>query len=165
MQSIQVGDIYLVVVYVRGSSSDNESLLNSRLYHSILLRLVLETSSSISSINSNSTIVELSKRDVCIALDIECDTCLQCTKRNSWSSSRIGLDSHLKTDYYNYYYYNYFMAPWTLSGTTRVSQYQKVHFTTFWIFWRDRLSPKFKKLLLVWCSAGCCTISQQFTVV
>jgi len=24
-----------------------------------------------------------------------------------------------------HYYYNYFMAPWTLSGTTRVSKYQK----------------------------------------
>jgi len=27
------------------------------------------------------------------------------------------------------------MALWTLSGTTRVSQYQKVHFAIFWIFW------------------------------
>jgi len=26
-------------------------------------------------------------------------------------------------------------ALWTLPGTTRVSLYQKVHFTTFWIFW------------------------------
>jgi len=28
------------------------------------------------------------------------------------------------------HYYNYFMALWTLSGTTWVSQYQKVHFAT-----------------------------------
>jgi len=27
--------------------------------------------------------------------------------------------------YYYYYYYNRFTAPWTLSGTTWVSQYQK----------------------------------------
>jgi len=27
--------------------------------------------------------------------------------------------------YYYYYYYNRFTAPWTVSGTTRVSQYQK----------------------------------------
>jgi len=26
---------------------------------------------------------------------------------------------------YYYYYYNHFTAPWTLSGTTRVSRYQK----------------------------------------
>jgi len=31
--------------------------------------------------------------------------------------------------------HNHFMALWTLSGTTWVSQYQKVHFTSFWIFW------------------------------
>jgi len=30
---------------------------------------------------------------------------------------------------------NNFTAPWTLSGTTRVSWYQKVHFAIFWIFW------------------------------
>ena len=30
---------------------------------------------------------------------------------------------------------NHFMALWTLSGTTWVSQYQKVHFAIFWIFW------------------------------
>ena len=28
--------------------------------------------------------------------------------------------------YKNNYYNNHFMAPWTLSGTTRVSRYQKV---------------------------------------
>jgi len=27
------------------------------------------------------------------------------------------------------------MALWSMSGTTRVSQYQKVHFAIFWIFW------------------------------
>jgi len=27
------------------------------------------------------------------------------------------------------------MALWNLSSTTRVSQYQKVHFAIFWIFW------------------------------
>jgi len=27
------------------------------------------------------------------------------------------------------------MALWTLSGTTRVSRYHKVHFAIFWIFW------------------------------
>jgi len=26
---------------------------------------------------------------------------------------------------YYYHYYNHFTVPWTLSGTTRVSQYQK----------------------------------------
>jgi len=30
---------------------------------------------------------------------------------------------------------NHFTALWTLSGTTRVSQYQKVHFAIFRIFW------------------------------
>jgi len=35
----------------------------------------------------------------------------------------------------SYYYYNHFMALWALSETTWVSQYQKVHFTNFWIFW------------------------------
>jgi len=34
-----------------------------------------------------------------------------------------------------YYYYNHFMALWTMSGTTQVSQYHKVHFAIFWIFW------------------------------
>jgi len=27
--------------------------------------------------------------------------------------------------YYYYYYYNRFMSPWTVSGTTQVSRYQK----------------------------------------
>ena len=31
--------------------------------------------------------------------------------------------------------HNHFTALWTLSGTTRVSQYQKVHFAIFWTFW------------------------------
>ena len=31
--------------------------------------------------------------------------------------------------------HSHFTALWTLSGTTRVSRYQKVHFTIFWIFW------------------------------
>jgi len=30
---------------------------------------------------------------------------------------------------------NHFTALWTLSGTTWVSRYQKVHCTIFWIFW------------------------------
>jgi len=30
---------------------------------------------------------------------------------------------------------NHFMAFWTLSGTTWMSQYQKVHCAIFWIFW------------------------------
>ena len=30
---------------------------------------------------------------------------------------------------------NHFMALWTLSRTTRVSRYQKVHFAIFWVFW------------------------------
>jgi len=30
---------------------------------------------------------------------------------------------------------HHFMALWTLSGTTQVSWYQKVHFAIFWIFW------------------------------
>jgi len=31
--------------------------------------------------------------------------------------------------------HNHFTAFWTLSGTTLVSRYQKVHFAIFWIFW------------------------------
>ena len=31
--------------------------------------------------------------------------------------------------------HKHFTALWTLSGTTRVSRYQKVHFAIFWIFW------------------------------
>jgi len=31
--------------------------------------------------------------------------------------------------------HNHFTALWTLSGTTQVSWYQKVHFAIFWIFW------------------------------
>jgi len=31
--------------------------------------------------------------------------------------------------------HNHFTALWTLSGTTRVSWHQKVHFAIFWIFW------------------------------
>jgi len=31
--------------------------------------------------------------------------------------------------------HNHFMAFWNLSGTTRVSRHQKVHFAIFWIFW------------------------------
>jgi len=41
-----VGGVYLVVVDVRYSSSDDKPLLNSRLYHSILFCLVLHTSST-----------------------------------------------------------------------------------------------------------------------
>jgi len=32
-------------------------------------------------------------------------------------------------------HYNRFRALWSMSGTTRVGQYQKVHFAIFWIFW------------------------------
>jgi len=31
--------------------------------------------------------------------------------------------------------HNHFTALWTLSRTSQVSWYQKVHFTIFWIFW------------------------------
>ena len=31
--------------------------------------------------------------------------------------------------------HNHFTALWTLSGTTWLSSYQKVHFSIFWIFW------------------------------
>ena len=31
--------------------------------------------------------------------------------------------------------HNHFTALWTLSRTTQVSWYQKVHFAIFWIFW------------------------------
>jgi len=34
-----------------------------------------------------------------------------------------------------YYNYNHFMAVWIMSVITRVSQYQKVHFVFFLIFW------------------------------
>jgi len=42
-------------------------------------------------------------------------------------------DSFSNRQYYYYYYYS--MALLTLSGTAQVSQYQKVHFAIFWIFW------------------------------
>ena len=35
----------------------------------------------------------------------------------------------------NTHTHNHFMALLTLSGTTWASQYQKVHFAIFWIFW------------------------------
>jgi len=35
----------------------------------------------------------------------------------------------------NQYAHYHFTALWTLSGTTQVSWYQKVHFAIFWIFW------------------------------
>ena len=41
----------------------------------------------------------------------------------------------LHTHTYTHNTHNHFTALWTLSGTTRVSWYQKVHFATFWIFW------------------------------
>jgi len=44
-------------------------------------------------------------------------------------------------NYYYYYYYNRFTAPWTLSGTTRVSQYQKGKtrkIKPIWIYWSKR---------------------------
>jgi len=34
--------------------------------------------------------------------------------------------------------HNHFTALWTLSGTTWMSWYQKVHFAIFWIFWCKR---------------------------
>jgi len=45
--------------------------------------------------------------------------------------------------YYYYYYYNYnrFTAPWTVSGTTRVSGYQKGKtrkVKPIWIYWSKR---------------------------
>ena len=38
-------------------------------------------------------------------------------------------------DYMTSHTKNDFTVLWTLSGTTRVSWYQKVHFAIFWIFW------------------------------
>jgi len=35
------------------------------------------------------------------------------------------LPGKINWNYYCYYYYNHFMALWILSGTTRVSRYQK----------------------------------------
>jgi len=35
----------------------------------------------------------------------------------------------------NTHTYNHYTALWSLSGTSRVSRYQKVHFAVFWIFW------------------------------
>jgi len=44
--------------------------------------------------------------------------------------------------YYYYYYYNYrFTANWTVSGTTRVSRYQKgktILVKPIWIYWSKR---------------------------
>jgi len=40
-----------------------------------------------------------------------------------------------------YYYYNHFTAPWTLSGTTPVSRYQKGKtrkVKPIWIYWSKR---------------------------
>ena len=42
---------------------------------------------------------------------------------------------HLKVLERYYYNYNHFMALWTLSRSTWVSQHRKVHFAIFWIFW------------------------------
>jgi len=39
------------------------------------------------------------------------------------------------TLHYTQHTHNHFTALRTLSGTTRVSWYQKVHFAIFWIFW------------------------------
>jgi len=45
-------------------------------------------------------------------------------------------DIHLLTYLLTYTHtHNHFTALWTLSGTTRVSRYQKVHFAIFWMFW------------------------------
>jgi len=44
--------------------------------------------------------------------------------------SMISVAAHTHT-----HTHNYFTALWTLSGTTRVSWYQKVHLAIFWIFW------------------------------
>ena len=63
--------------------------------------------------------------------------------RANWSRFRTlvmpviqspSINQSIKDDNY-YYYYNHFMALWIMSGTTRVSRYQKVHFANFCIFW------------------------------
>jgi len=50
-------------------------------------------------------------------------------------------------DYYDYYYHyhyhhhHHFTSPWTLSGTTRVSRYQKGKtrkVKPIWIYWSNR---------------------------
>jgi len=45
---------------------------------------------------------------------------------------KISKESFKKTHIHTH---NHFTAFWTLSGTIRVSQYQKVHFAFLWIFW------------------------------
>jgi len=43
--------------------------------------------------------------------------------------------------YYYYYYYYCFIAPWTLSGTTLMSQFQKGKITKVklnWIYWSKK---------------------------
>jgi len=50
------------------------------------------------------------------------------------SQVRMYVPTHLFT-YLETHTHNHFTALWTLSGTTRVSRYQKVHFAMFWIFW------------------------------
>jgi len=66
-----------------------------------------------------------------------------CTVQQKYSESqlmtpewtaRTNMLRHIN-DCKNLHYYNHFMALWTLSRTTRVSQNQKVHFTIIWIFW------------------------------
>ena len=47
---------------------------------------------------------------------------------------------HYYYHYYYYHYYNCFTAPWTLSGTTQVSWYQKSKtrkVKPIWIYWRE----------------------------
>jgi len=44
-------------------------------------------------------------------------------------------DASTISESWSQYTHNHFMALWTLSGSTWVSQYQNVHFAIFWIFW------------------------------
>jgi len=61
---------------------------------------------------------------VCVCVPISLVACI------------ISATSHVNTHTQTYTHtHNHFMALWTLSGTTQVSQYQKVHFAIFWIFW------------------------------
>jgi len=68
--------------------------------------------------------------------------CLMCCSRQChyprWVSSYCWL---FLLSYYYCYYYNHFMALWILSGTTRVSWYQKGKtrkVKPIWIYWSKR---------------------------
>ena len=56
------------------------------------------------------------------------------TLKTGWQFIFIHWPINVKIQRQLHYNYNHFMALWTMSRTTLVSHYQKVHFAIFWIF-------------------------------